>query len=470
MGVVRSLRSLTVLAGVALALAACGGDDGETSATRAGPNSSHPGEAVFKDAGCGNCHSLAAAAATGTVGPDLDSAAPDEETVVRQVTNGGNGMPSFRGRLTAGEIRNVADFVATSANKEAAGGALAAEFEPDDTKLEDCAGQGFSCYEQAFGNIAYEDGPKDALAQFEQGMRSDRTVEANCHRIAHMIGAAAIARYEGDAAKALVDGSPACWSGYYHGVIERAFKGAPGDANGLAQRAVSVCAGADVRRVTFIAYQCVHGLGHGLMIYTGYDLPLSLRACDRLRTDWDQTACSGGVFMENISSSYGIKSRWLRDNDLIYPCNVVAPRHKLYCYLILTSRILPAVGYNWQKAASLCRRSEAGWVKTCFQSLGRDASGQTRQNAREILSICRYAGDMERECVYGAARDITSNDAHARRAARMCAAADARLRPYCFEGVGTIVGGRYVDLEQRRAACRAITTRYAADCSRGAGA
>ena len=86
--------------------------------------------------------------------------------------------------------------------------------------------------------------------------------------------------------------------------------------------------------------------------------------------------------MENINSSYGFKSPWLRKNDLVYPCNWVKEPHKLYCYLMVTSRILQANGYNWRAAARSATRVERGWVATCFQSFGRDASGSRQQNPR----------------------------------------------------------------------------------------
>jgi hypothetical protein len=208
----------------------------------------------------------------------------------------------------------------------------------------------------------------------------------------------------------------------------------------------------------FVAYQCVHGLGHGLMIYTGYDLPLALRTCDGLRTAWEQTSCTGGVFMENQSSSYGFRSQWLRRSQPLYPCTAVAERHKLYCYLMVTSQILPDVGWSWSKTVAVCRKSEARWVATCFQSLGRDASGQTRGRVPRIKSICRLAGDMERECLLGAAKDLTSNDANGRRAARLCTSADPAAHAYCFYGIGAILGTVTADPAQRAAQCRALTS------------
>jgi cbb3-type cytochrome c oxidase subunit III len=75
------------------------------------------GETIFLQAGCGSCHALAAAGASGTIGPNLDESQPDVALVVDRVTNGKGGMPSFRGRLTEEQIQAVADYVAESAGQ-----------------------------------------------------------------------------------------------------------------------------------------------------------------------------------------------------------------------------------------------------------------------------------------------------------------------------------------------------------------
>jgi cbb3-type cytochrome c oxidase subunit III len=77
------------------------------------------GEAIFKGAGCSGCHTLAAAGATGTVGPNLDQLAPQltSAIVAKQVTNGGTIMPAFKGKLTAAQIQAVAKYVSSSAGK-----------------------------------------------------------------------------------------------------------------------------------------------------------------------------------------------------------------------------------------------------------------------------------------------------------------------------------------------------------------
>ena len=75
------------------------------------------GEAIFKGAGCSGCHTLAAAGATGTVGPNLDQLKPPMAIVVKQVTDGGGVMPAFKATLTTAQINAVAEYVVSSAGK-----------------------------------------------------------------------------------------------------------------------------------------------------------------------------------------------------------------------------------------------------------------------------------------------------------------------------------------------------------------
>ena len=72
-------------------------------------------KAGFTSAGCVNCHTLAAAGATGTVGPNLDDAKPSADKVVERVTEGKGVMPSFKGQLTDQQIQDVAAYVSSVA-------------------------------------------------------------------------------------------------------------------------------------------------------------------------------------------------------------------------------------------------------------------------------------------------------------------------------------------------------------------
>jgi mono/diheme cytochrome c family protein len=95
--------------------AATSGAPAATTTSGAQPASAAPdGKAVFASAGCGSCHTLAAAGATGNVGPNLDQLKPNLDTIKAVVSSGTGVMPSFQGRLSQAEIDAVAQFVATS--------------------------------------------------------------------------------------------------------------------------------------------------------------------------------------------------------------------------------------------------------------------------------------------------------------------------------------------------------------------
>jgi cytochrome c553 len=449
------LRSLSCgfLLAISLAATGCGG----------GGASNSPGGKVFASAGCGNCHTLKEADAKGQIGPNLDELKPDEATVAHQVRVGGNGMPSFGKKLSTHQIAQVASFVAQASRSS---GKVAA-FKPDDTTIESCSHSNKPfCYRQAFGNVAYREGPEKALSLLGTDDQTMPGVHADCHQISHWVGHAALAHYHGNAAKALAHGAMTCNSGFYHGVIERAFAGLP--RNEVVKRARQLCTTKAVTKEEFLLYQCVHGLGHGLMIYSGDDLFWSLRACHKLQTNFDRVSCTGGVFMQNLAPGM-ITSRFLKKNDPIYPCNAVAERDKVYCYLMVTSRILTVDKFNWRKTASWCRKSERGWVATCFQSYGRDASGFSHYVPAKTIHLCSFAGRDAGECLYGAARDYGNNYAGGKEAANLCELALRKYRGRCFEGVGTILGALNRYGEQRRAACAEVTPpEYRRACLRGA--
>jgi mono/diheme cytochrome c family protein len=131
-------RSVTLLAlllaALALVAAGCGGEDttatpetveGTLPTETSGGNEDLPaldltgdaaaGESIYASAGCGGCHTLAAAGSNGQVGPNLDDAAPSYELVVTRVTLGQGAMPSFKDQLSAQEIADVSQFVVDSA-------------------------------------------------------------------------------------------------------------------------------------------------------------------------------------------------------------------------------------------------------------------------------------------------------------------------------------------------------------------
>ena len=128
----RRLPLVLAAAGVAAVLAGCGSEGVTTPApetvigslpqataepaTPAFKLKGDPaaGDKIFASAGCTGCHTLAAAHATGTVGPNLDQAKPDYRKATARVTLGKGAMPSFKGQLSDQQIADVASYVVKS--------------------------------------------------------------------------------------------------------------------------------------------------------------------------------------------------------------------------------------------------------------------------------------------------------------------------------------------------------------------
>jgi mono/diheme cytochrome c family protein len=94
----------------------------QTSAAAA-PKNAPSGKAVFASAGCGRCHTLAAAGASGQVGPNLDELKPNAKFVETTIKNGksdGNGqMPA--GIYSGQDAKDVAAYVAKAVGADTSG-------------------------------------------------------------------------------------------------------------------------------------------------------------------------------------------------------------------------------------------------------------------------------------------------------------------------------------------------------------
>jgi hypothetical protein len=344
---------------------------------------------------------------------------------------------------------------------------IAGKFVPDTTKLDDCEAADPRCFEQGFGNLAYSAGPKAALGLFDRRRAADKTVAADCHRIAHIIGSASLLFFKGNVAQTYAHGSPSCTSGYYHGILERAFTNVY-SRHGLIRVARSLCRDAGVRRRGFLDYQCNHGLGHGLMIQTGYDLPTALAVCRGLQTRWDEISCAGGAFMENGSTVYGMRSQWLKSNDPIYPCLRIKLRNRASCYLRVTTQILRTNHFDFPKTVQTCRSLETKWRLYCFRSYGRDAEHSVGGKVEPTLRLCRLARSAEGQCLYGAARTIADRDGNTDLAEALCRAADPPEQGGCYAGLGVVVGLLQTTDADRAKACRSLTETYARECANAA--
>lgn len=224
----------------------------------------------------------------------------------------------------------------------------------------------------------------------------------DCHQEAHQIG-----RYAFEIFGSVVFRINAfdCHSGFIHGAME-SFLIEKGTQN-LAKNIDTLC---NELKTSFGNFECLHGVGHGVMTYENYDLPASLSKCQELSTGFAQSSCYGGVFMENIMLAEGKganpdhETKWTND-DPHFPCNSILNSYPIQyeCYMMQTSRMLYISGYNFDYVQNECLKAPKDLISVCFRSMGRDLAGQTLRESQKIKTRCEQApSEYVNDCLQGA--------------------------------------------------------------------
>ena len=294
-----------------------------------------------------------------------------------------------------------------------------------------------NCYRDYFAEVMRTEGADVAVAEIAALSETDDYVARDCHQVVHDLGNDAAEHY-GDVGIALTyEGSP-CWSGYYHGVVEYAISQFNGTE--LFDEMPGICTTAagetEEERYSFTHYNCVHGLGHGVMLTTDGDLFGSIPYCETLPDRWELSSCVGGAIMENVvSAQQGIQTD-LRTDDLLYPCNVIADDYVDECFAMQTSWMLYNLGYadeNFAEAFAICDTVQTGMVDNCYRSMGRDISGSSLLEVGRIVRLCSLGDpDYQEECYVGASLNAVYNDHGTPKATALCQAIPVRMQEACY--------------------------------------
>lgn len=293
--------------------------------------------------------------------------------------------------------------------------------------------ESFKCYEEYYKDLVITKGLSTAFSDIKIRENDNQFVKAKCHPLAHTIGRTALSIYP-EINDAFAHGDPYCWSGYYHGILEE-FVDTMGKTE-VFSKIDTICSAVDGKEsYSFNYYNCVHGLGHGVMSVTNQKLFGALLLCDNLSGSWEKSSCYSGVFMENvIIENKGGTTDYLRPSEPIYPCNAVGDNYKQVCYLMQTSYMLKVSGNNFKTVFDICAQVESPYQATCYQSLGRDASGQSSSNKSQTKATCLLGANFEQKsnCVIGAVKDFISYYHSDIQAKEFCSSLTSDLGDVCL--------------------------------------
>jgi hypothetical protein len=352
-----------------------------------------------------------------------------------------------------------------------------------------------NCYTEFLMVPASDRRVKIAMGALDAMGAKDADIKRDGHVYAHAIGIAA-AKGAKDVEQPFRECSEAYQSGCYHGVIQAWFaqldKIEGPETNALCEPFRK----SESER--WIRFQCVHGMGHGLMMLYDHDLNKGLAGCDLLSDWWDRQSCYGGAFMENIvnvtnphhpasmlehhGSMAGMedmpgmnhenatKFKAVDPNNQQYPCSIMPERYLRSCYEMQTSVMLYNNNGNLAGAAKDCDSAPKEYKVTCFASLGRDISAYSEQNHAEAIKMCSSSNPKYLPyCYLGVVKNLIDLDARATSGLSFCRdIKDVNGKNVCYSAVGEQILILAPDESRRRELCSGAEADYLDACLYGA--
>ncbi|MFJ6636842.1 hypothetical protein ACIQMR_36605 [Streptomyces sp. NPDC091376] len=257
--------------------------------------------------------------------------------------------------------------------------------------------------------------------------------------MAHELGHAALAKYDGDFRAVSEFRSDVCGSGYMHGIVEEKLR----ESSDPTAEVTTLCAPEQTQ-------SCIHGIGHGAMFVTGLDIAKAENLCARFSSSGAATACSEGIYMQLFEPDESDPSAMAKlpadrlAEEPLYPCPGRPAEFRSACYYYAPAYFLQRNNYASDQTAyarglAWCRNAPAedSGMYTCTKGLG---SRLMKYNIdREVWSAeqCEAAAaDQRRPCIEGMVSYYSVHH-HSRNAVqKLCTKLSGRAETHCNEAAG----------------------------------
>lgn len=222
--------------------------------------------------------------------------------------------------------------------------------------------------------------------------------EVGAHDFAHVIGLIA---YEQDGTHGLGICDTAYNYGCSHGFIEGFLIERGIDAVGDIEQSC-------IDLGPIHSPSCLHGIGHGLMINSSYQLDTALTDCERLK-DSSRLYCWDGTFMERIiGSMQSPQSRLkLTAETLNEPCDSLKEIYKQQCWRNQVTSWFEYFLQDARQVLSQCTKIENGFQQICFESVGLANVKNSKENVSQLVASCAITdGFLIDSCLIGELKEL----------------------------------------------------------------
>jgi len=307
-----------------------------------------------------------------------------------------------------------------------------------------CANGGNDCYFDLAADLSTNYETEDIIGALGKTENIPQ-VFSQCHQLTHYL-----ARNDFKESRSISDSystcTSVCWGGCYHGVMEQYFdeKDIPlytSDSSEISEQVIHACGKQGDYDNPRIFFECIHGIGHAMMFITDGDLPYSLLLCDSLEDRSQRETCYGGVFMESSSSSTSHPSKFIKEDDPMYPCNILDEHFLKTCYTYQSSHFARINNFNWTKVGILCSKVPKQYQQGCFEVIGSNQIG-SYINPKKFLETCNIFGnkDYRQSCYYGILSGLAGRyKEEPQRIIDFCNLVSEDEKPFCFNTMGRMM-------------------------------
>lgn len=153
---------------------------------------------------------------------------------------------------------------------------------------------------------------------------------------------------------------------------------------------------------------CFHGLGHGVLAYTGYEMESAVDLCKKVGTieygNQEMHQCISGIMMEMVTGVHDVplwqsmRPKYFKLDDPLYPCTAdfIPDESRYLCLVYITPHLFEAAGgsigtpiaRDFEIAFGFCDRlpeKDFSLRDACFGGFGKEFVGIAK--ARDIRNV-----------------------------------------------------------------------------------
>jgi hypothetical protein len=296
----------------------------------------------------------------------------------------------------------------------------------------------------------------------------------SCHQYGHNLGMW-LYEYEGNPKDALKYATIHCGGSIYHGIFQNYFEDEE-VINKLDKSQIAItdlCPISQGNANWLHERDCIHGIGHGLAKLYNYNTITAVDRCNEFEPIWAQSACSRGVFMENVEYFIETGHGDFDTTDIYSPCTRTIEKFASQCYYYYPAYDLARTGITSSQniTGTFAKCDDIPSVKFskyCYQGIGRLLETFAYNDAELSITTC-YLGNhtkLHNDCLLGTLKTMLKGYADPSVGFTYCSKSNLDFKALCYQIVGmwikSFLHAGKVDLENECA--RAPETNYIINC------